>query len=125
VPPFEHMDRREHAVYWEKTGQDGYNNPTLAEPRELKVRWTHRRREGLSAEGTTIAKDADLLTDEELIEGSIVWEGRLAEALVGTPTELFQVTSTSRSKDLKGRVTGYGAGLTRYGETLPEDVADE
>ncbi len=122
MPPLERQFRTRKAVYWEAAGVDGDNQPLVKEPVELTVRWVEDRRQGVGAQGQPIAIDVTLEVDRELVVGSVLWKGALAD-MPATPTGLKQVVAVSVVDDVKGRITGYGASLVAYSDRLPQYVA--
>lgn len=112
-------------MLWERTGYDRYGDPVVADPVELRVRWEEKQDEYVDDKGTSRSIDAVVTVRRYLPVNSLMWEGRLvsySEAQVNTRLE---VTYCEKIPDLKGRVTGYWAGLTRFRDTNPADPSSD
>jgi hypothetical protein len=121
MPPFEKMDRRQKALLWPKTGDDGYGNPRLGAVTELLVRWTWKSSVVVSPQGNTIGTDATVVVDQAIPIGSLMWLGGLADLEPGAqPTSnIMEVVTAPTATDLKNRVTRRTVVLRRYGGSLP------
>lgn len=73
--------RKQKAVYWERTGADGNGAPVYAGPRELRVRWENRHKEYVLPSGEKYVSNARVFAGEELVMGSLLWEGELDAVL--------------------------------------------
>lgn len=68
--------RTQRAVLWAKTGVDRQGIPVLAQPIELFVRWESGNRTTRKQIGTV---DIKVLVDRKIVEGSVMWLGKLAD----------------------------------------------
>ena len=120
MPAFETMDLVHTAVYWEATGVDDYNNPTILSNVgiEIPCRWTEGLAETLDAKGNVIAADASVVVDRELAIGSVMWLGKLVD-LPDPPTDLKYIKFRKATSDIKGRNTRRTVLLMKYSDTLP------
>lgn len=120
MPALELTGRYRKVVIWDRLYYDNYNRPLLDAPRELVVRWDDYAKEVIGPQGTPVAVDVELITAEQLIIGSILWKGALAE-LPDAPTGLRQVVTTGTTDEIRGqRNQQYFATAMRYGDTLPD-----
>jgi hypothetical protein len=123
VPPPERASLKQKAVYWAVSGRDAYNEPTLAPPVEIPVRWETQRGETTDASGNEIATDATAYLMQRVTLGSNLWLGTLAEWSAtgsgGQDTELMEVVSYSETPDIKGRVASRSVQLRRFRNANP------
>jgi hypothetical protein len=127
MPPLETMDRRQKALYWEKTGDTRNATPKLAAAEEVDVRWSWNRNVVPDATGLNVAVDARVVLDFDPPPGSVLWQGALADCptVDGDPVpagDLYEVVTTAKTPDLKNRFVRYEATVRRYSDSLPEDV---
>lgn len=90
-----------YAVIWPFTGRstsDG--SEVLDSPREIRVREERNRRNSVAADATRKTVDATLYVAEEVVLGSQVWIGRLAD-LPDPLVDLLVVVGYDRVPDLK------------------------
>jgi len=108
------------ATLWEATGShDRQGRPIVSDPVEINCRWLESTSEGKAPHSNAISYDAVLLSDREIADESILWEGELCE--VPSPaTNLYKVVGHKYTPDIKGRATRYRFFLAKYGNTLPE-----
>lgn len=122
MPQLEEMDRHQDALYWPKTGTDGYGQPVHGAVQELKVRWENGRRLASDANGNPIAIDATVASGRTvLVLGSLMWEGKLADTPGTSETpesDLMIVVGFDSATDIKGRVVRREALLQRYKNTF-------
>jgi len=85
---------------------------------ELDVRWEEGRKETLDPKGNVIAIDATVVVDRDIVVGSIMWEGALAD-VASPPVDLYQVVTRSKVPNVKGRKFRRTVGLMRYSDSLP------
>lgn len=119
MPPIEDSDLIHKAVYWPFTGPDDYGNNTVGEPVEIDCRWNAKRGQTTDPKGNVIAYDADLVTDREVLVGSNMWRGELADWDDTTKDDLMLVVTNEDTDDMKGRFTRYGCKLRRFRDNLP------
>lgn len=120
MPPLEHKDLLEPAVLWSflRTGREG--EPIVAPPVQIPVRWEEGQKEIADANGTRWNVDVVMATNQNMLLGSIIWEGALS-AIPPNPTSgLYEIVIRERAEDIKYRVTRYEFGLRRYKNTLPK-----
>lgn len=126
MPALEQTDRHQAAVYWAKAGQDGYNEPLLSAPVELKVRWLNRKSQMVGPEGTPITVDATVVLGQEVELGSELWLGTLENyygiGSSGSDTEHMRVVAYRETTDLKHRHTRRVAGLAYSRDTRSEQA---
>lgn len=99
------------------------NEPIVAEPVEIRVRFNKKRMESIAPDGTPMVLDGLLVVRNEIPIDSIVWEGRLSEHDIlnlAVEHEYWQVVTHHNVKDIKGRVTRMEPGLRRFRGFLPE-----
>lgn len=133
MPYQETAFRRQKALLWPKTGTDRYGQPTQGPAQEIEVRWNNNLKSTLDRDGNEIAVDAVAIVAQDITEGSIMWLGHSIWAYaewfgisgtgsgsgsVGTATELMEVVSFRKVKDLKGRAIKRTVGLARYKDQL-------
>lgn len=125
MPPMEQANRVHHAVVWRATGRvDRHGKPKVGPPEDLDVWWTDTRREVSDNQGGTITVTAEVITDQGVPEGSLVWQGRTEDLPAGLDFSqedepLLYVVANNSQDDIKGRVTRYRLSLARYGDTHP------
>ncbi len=125
MPAFETMDLNDWLVLWEKAGNDGYGNPTLAAPVQIRCRWIEGQTEFTGPNGVPIAINATIVVARDIPVDSIVWKGRLQD-MPGTgyvPTGgLMQIKGKRTTDDIKGRNTRRTVMAARFNDTLPARV---
>ena len=119
MPSQETTSRHQKAVYWEANGFDDNGEPKVDAAVDLVVRWEQKRGEALNAQGNTIASDATVVVNRDIVVGSIMWLGILDD-VASPPVDLWQVIDFSRIPDVKGRVDRRVVLLMRYSNELPE-----
>lgn len=111
------------AVLWSKSGTDRYGDPLRGSPSEISVRWVVTHRQASDPQGNPITIDAQVSTSQDIVVGSVMWLGELADwygsGSGGVDDEVMEVVTRNRVPDLKGRVTRYEYGLAKYRDTLP------
>lgn len=122
MPDVETTDRNQDAVYWAKSSDDLYSTPKVSAGIAVRVRWEEKRAEMLDAQGETVAVDAQVVVDREIVVGSIFWLGKLS-ALSGTPptptSNIFQVVTYDRVPDIDDIYVRRTVGLKRYTDVMP------
>jgi len=119
MPAFETMDRLQTVVIYRPAGTNRYGRATVSAGEELTVRLRQGLNDSFQEEDQTISISASMVTDELLVNGTIVWEGALAD-LPAEPTGLLVVVNTSKVPDIKNRNVRYTAQLSRFNDAVPE-----
>lgn len=127
MPPLEHMDMTSKAVLWTFVRHDRDGFPLVEEPVQLCCRWEEINKEMVDADGNRIAVDVVLAVPQQIVMGSLMWEGKLTslptvDSIRTPPRDLYEVVGRDRGKELKGRVVRYEFGLRRYKDKLPRLV---
>ena len=134
MPAQETAFRRQKALYWAASGFDSHGeHKRAAESVELDVRWSNAKAKSLDPQGNVIMVDATVTLGQDVLVGSIMWEGSqddLEEGESGTgvgsdvvpDADLFQVVTFNKMPDLKGRAFTRVAGLKRYGKQMPDSA---
>jgi hypothetical protein len=110
-------------VYWPFLRWDRYRNPIVDSPVELPCRWNNTRRVVVDGKGNTIAIDAEIILDQDILVHSLVWRGKLIDWLSSgsgaaqVDTSLMIVKMYEPTEDLKGREVFHNAMLMRYKHT--------
>lgn len=124
MPSIEVADLHQYAVLWAATGTNSYGEPTTAAPVELRCRWLWGQHMAGGAAGGTQPRDATVIVAQPVEEGSLMWEGRLAEwygtGSAGDDSAVMQVVSVRHTPDLKNRHFRRELGLRYFRDTLPE-----
>lgn len=113
-------------VYWEKTGTDGYNQPTFSEAVEIIGRWEDRTEVFLSREGTELTSIAIIHVNQDLVTDSFLYLGELTDlttaqkanpALVETsyPIKAFRKKGSLTNKWFLRKAYLYGKSQLDYG----------
>jgi hypothetical protein len=123
MPALETEGRLQKAVYWAKTGHSADGEATIAAPVELEVRWNNKQRVAINAQGTPVAVDAVVVVAQEIIVGSTMWLGELADwygtGSAGDDSGVMEVLTYNETPDLKKRNYRRTVGLVFYKDTLP------
>ena len=122
MPSPELILRYDPVVYWALVKRDAYDEPLLAAPVQIQVRWVNSASEVTAPNGTTVATSVRVVLGQDVVIGSIMYKGKLA-SLGSPPTpsgvDLFQVMGFDPVLDVKNRFTGRTARLARFNRTLP------
>ena len=106
------------AVWWEVTGKDRFNNPTLSAAVEINTRWEIGNKETIDPSNTTVAIDSTVILDRDVSVGDILRLG--AEVDLPTPIDdLREVVDFRKVPDVKGRNFRRKALLIKHSGTLP------
>jgi hypothetical protein len=123
VPPPEEDDFPDVLVYWEKTGVNQDNEPTVSQPREIECRWQDKHTQIVGRDGAMVGLEATAFVPERLKEKSIVWLGELEDrpgTAFGDESEaLMEVYSVSRIPDIRGEEVRWRLNLRRYTDKRP------
>jgi len=105
-------------AYWAKTGNDRYGEPLVAAASDVTARIERSNNRIDDPKGKTVDTDATLYgLSQDVIAGSIVWQG--ASADYATATDLFEITSFSKVPDIKGNNFRREATIRRFKDKLP------
>lgn len=126
--PMETADCYQTALLWEKVDETEYNEPIVRAPVEILVRWENRQAEALDKDGTTIVLDANVVVQQDIPIGSLMWEGSLNQwygvgtgsGSAGEATQLYQVMTKRITPDIKNRYLRRTVGLRFFRDTMPE-----
>jgi len=109
------------AVWWSKTGQNRFNEPTTAAKVEVNVRWETGNKETVNPSNATIAIDSTVVVDRAMKIGDLLWLGALKD--IATPDssveDLREIVNYKETPDIKGRQIRRVAELIKFGNTLP------
>lgn len=118
MPAFEEMDRCQKCVYWEADGFDEYGKFKFLDPVELEVRWVPVTRVVADKKGNEITTSADVVVDQDVLLGSLMWLGELdlwnGTGSAGDDEPILQVAVFNSTTDLKGREVRRTANLVYY-----------
>ncbi len=117
MPAIEQMELDQIAVLWAVSNlTDNYGQNKIQDPIEIPVRWENKRGSSRGAESQISTVIANISTDRELSENSIIWLGELADytGSVEQNKKLCEVQSSDVIPDIKGREIRYTASLVRY-----------
>lgn len=122
MPDIESDCREQDAVIWQANGFDDDGEVTIGSASDNKVRWQHVEDEVTDVNGNNVAIDALVVTAIDVVVGSIMWEGKIAD-LPGTgetPTSnIYRVVKFKKTPDVKGRKFRRVSMLEKYSDTLP------
>lgn len=122
MPPIETWGRFQKAVLWRNGGYDNYGEVKVLDPVEIDVRWEDTHNETVDPNGNVVAKTAQVVVNQDIAIGSILWKGELAD-LPSPVTNLHQVIGKTETPDLKNRNIRRQLTLMRYKNSLPDEVA--
>jgi hypothetical protein len=126
MPAPETAYRMQTAVLWEWAGKDGYNEPRVNAPEEVRVRWVWGQKAALTPEGGTKTVDATATVDRDIPTDSLMWLGTLDDWLGtgsgGEDKGVMQVATVKDTPDLKGRVSRREVGLVFFRDQMPTVV---
>ena len=123
MPSLQTLARRHYAVLWPVVGIDDNGNPRVSAPREIKVRWEDDDHQTRAQKGTA---DVALLVGERLVEGSLLWRGRLADVPSPEIAEnfsnvvVYQVIDIKEVPALKGPNKSITAFAMRHSTKIPQ-----
>jgi hypothetical protein len=118
MPPIETFHRHQAAVLWAANGTDTNGEPRVDSPVEIQVRWQNRRLESRGPETTSVSHDAVAVVAQDVVVGSIMWLGELAD-LPSPTSNLFRVVEFQSVPDLKNVFTRRLVLLSKHGNSLP------
>lgn len=120
MPDMESDNLHQKALLWAANGINDYGQYKVDAKVEINVRWQEERRQGVDAQGSTIAIEATVVVDREITVGSIMWLGSEEDLTTDPPTGLKQVLSYRKIPDIKGRSFRRVAILGKLSDTLPD-----
>ena len=121
MPPQETDFRTTKVIYWAKSGDDDYGEPTVSTGIELEVRIEEGNAEILDPGGNSIGTDLSLILKQDVLVNSIIWIGTeddLPDDLT-TLTDLYTIVGFIKVPDVKGIDYYREAQLKRHSDTLP------
>jgi len=115
------MLQRDFLVYWHKTGLGRNGLGIFRGPVEYPCRWQDGAVNALKAQEEHIVAATTAFVGVDLVLGSLVWHGRLAD-LPTLPRPLYEITSLGKIPTL--RYKGYlrPLGLSFYRENIDPDA---
>lgn len=119
MPHQETTSRHQKAVLWAASGFDDNGKVKVAAAVEINVRREEKRTETLDPTGNTIAADATVVVNQDIVVGSIMWLGEL-EDVADPPVNLWAVIDFNKIPDIKGRAYRRTVMLMRHSNELPE-----
>lgn len=105
MPALEDSDLNEKAVIWPRVGADANGNPIVGDPEEIDVKWNERRGR-IRLGNETSDYEAEIQVDQDILIGSAIWHGELADWSGVRPEEsrdVMEVIAFQKTPDLKGR----------------------
>ena len=106
-------------VYWAKTGTDSFGNATVAQPIEFQVYAEKVKQETIDPQSKIIGYDYLIQVDRDLVEGSVIWFGRLDDVPVAFSQDLFEVIQVENYVNRRGTKFDRWIKAMRYSNTLP------
>lgn len=94
--------RYQYIVYWEANGFDTQGEVTVKAPVELLVRIEKVLSETLDSEGNKIASSMQMNVPQTIVNGSLIWIGRLKN-VADPPNELLQVIGYDEIPNIRAR----------------------
>lgn len=114
--------RHEKAVLWRFAGMDRESKPLVYDPVEIDVRWEETREDVLNPlSGQMVTKSANVVVDQEIALGSIMWLGELAD--VPATGDFRQVIEYKQTPNYDNTLVRRTVGLMRFRNTLPASKA--
>lgn len=127
MPHQEHAFRRDHVLYWEKSGVDRYGQASVpSTPLEIRVRFDDKKTALLTDKENSSKIDVVIVAKRAMRLQSIVLHSTLAEYM-GTGSGLtsnnfLEVVSVDITPDIKNRASAYVIGLSWYKGELPSNI---
>jgi hypothetical protein len=118
VPAIETDDLYEFAVLWKIYRRGNDAEPRVLAPVQISAKWLLGEKEAVDKHGQTIQSSGDVVVDQDIPVGSIMWEGELKD-VPDAPSNLHQVIGFKRRTDIKGKETRRRVTLTRYADEYP------
>ena len=114
-----HVQKRltQKTTYLAISGRERSGRPTVSTAVQINTRWEEKSEELLKTDGTTIEVVSVVIVDQDITEGSIMWQGALVD-FASPYSDLRQVYSFSKIPDIKGRNFRRVCKLTRYSKQL-------
>jgi hypothetical protein len=121
MPGPEVRSLNDYAVLWAASAVGEYGRNSVSAPVEIKVRWEDSRQQSTDPQNVVESRPATVYVDRDITINSVLWHGRLQDVPT-VFTELYKVTGSDFTPDIKNRVTQRTVTLTRHGGTLPTIV---
>lgn len=120
MPALETSCRNQKVVYWAKSGMDKFSKVTVSGRVELDARFEKKSGETMNAKNERVATIGTMISDQDLLIGSIIWIGSIdAWETATTPTDYMVIVGVDKIPDLKGRNFYREITLSNYNDTLP------
>jgi len=110
---------KQKAVLFVAGAIDKYGEPSVAAGIQIRVRWEKDSGETLNATNDRVFTNGTVMVDRDITEGSILWEGKLADHVVGTSEDYYKVIAFSKIPNIKGRNPRRVVTLQRHNNSLP------
>lgn len=108
MPAPEASNRLQYAVVWDTNGFGPDGEPTVGDPREIRVRWNWKETQATDGKGNQVSISATVVVDEEIEVGSRMWLGHLDEWYgTGSATDddsVMEVLVYGETPDVKARM---------------------
>ena len=114
--------RLQDATYWEFDSNDRYGQPKVKSPTDIKVRWLINRDQVVGVDETPINVNGTIVTDIDIVEGSLVREGTVEDLPSTVTSGLMEIVSFKKTPDLKNRNYRRVCTIRKYKSTLPTVV---
>jgi hypothetical protein len=98
--------RRQHAVWWSKTGQNHYGQATFAAPVQIKCRWTDQTGEFRNAQGQALDSMAYVYVDRVMKIGDKLKKGELDSNTPDNPLQdklAYDIQSFDDMPDIRAK----------------------
>ena len=96
--------RRQKAVFWSRTGVDGYGQPVYGSPVEIACRWDDEQREFIKADGTVGTSRSIAYVDRDMKPGDKLKLGEYTtdfEDDVTQHSDAFEIQAFVKNPNLK------------------------
>lgn len=122
--PYDYTKAHRHqaAVLWRLAGFDAESQPVVYDPISILVRWEETSQDVLNPlSGTMVKKTANVVVDQAIAIGSVMWLGALAD--VPASGDFRQVISYNETPNWNNSLIRRVVGLMRFGSSLPSSYA--
>lgn len=114
--------RHQSAVLWRYGGTNDEGQVVVYDPIQLTVRWDETRQDVLNPlSGQMVTKVANVVVDQEIALGSILWLGLLAD--IGSASDFRQVIEYRETPNWNKTLIRRVVGLMRFGNSLPQSMS--
>lgn len=121
MPSIEKRNLKDYAVLWIASIKDNYGEFKVSTPIEIRVRWESLITASSDPQNTVETNTTDVLVDREIAIGSILWHGKLTN-LPDTLTDLYKVSESDITPDLKNRFYQRSVRITKHSNELPTSI---